>query len=969
MSYKVNESAVNKIKKLVVSVQTFDERGKGIRIGTGMFLDFNHIITANHVVREATEPGCLIKVVYNKSGQTITADAEVIYQSPRYDANILRIGADILNEDVEFVGMVPNSFRKREFSYSSYGFPNVKPEGHYQKGIILDESIDANKQLLIDVSLGEGKLNDYRGFSGSPVICNGQLIGIAIEQSVGLNAAQSIKVLDANTFVEILEKKWISKDDFIEEILENYRLKAKNEVTQNKRNGTYIPEIFVELGGIKEYLRGFSDPILFFDKHLDYVKRHHFHQYNLLLAKYGLPYIKSLEYESNVSLDSIMDISSKMIIQLKDMLNYIEKLTSSSKIREVVPQEYLDLFDISYYGHRLTELRWEIEDRIMLFKSVKSTQVLLTEKAGQGKTNLLCDFTDNVLLRKNIPCFFTSTRNLVKNNICDTLLDAVAYDITIDDLLEVLEFISDNTQMPFVIVLDAINEQKNVINAKTTLYSFLNKLKHYSNIKILMTARTEYFEEKFGDMFENCPQVELFDSYNLKSQHWKLNARVFDGYLEHFRISIDDIGDSIYDQLSRDFLLLRMFSEAYQGAEESNTVIPALLHLFRYEIFEKYYDYKKENLKEWDRMNGHLDAGSTYDNLIDTVIDYMIKKMQFSNIERSVIVSTVQNDLLVKLIDDDIVFRDDIIKQKGLVESNVEVINFTFDEFRDFCIAKKLMESFDEDNLEVSRELISRLTNPDTESAEGIQKYLFFASKKYRNKLFTELIVKQEWFYTIYFNNIFSVSEEYLEEHDITCIESVLTNIENYENHYITILNMYSNLIKRYNTKIYTKLNIRFLVRILEGIEDTDFHCYVHDIFRSSYEDRYRFERKRRIHIDKLIENMKVYFSRSFSNDIIYFLGYLDLRKVYIHDFFDWCIEEYPDETIIIFEEGLKSDDKLIVEVLQRIIRGISCYAFELNEKNSERWEKLKEVCKVKDEKQYSDLSNIMSKFKGIFRE
>ena len=36
-----------------------------------------------------------------------------------------------------------------------------------------------------------------------------------------------------------------------------------------------------------------------------------------------------------------------------------------------------------------------------------------------------------------------------------------------------------------------------------------------------------------------------------------------------------------------------MFSEAYQGTEESNTVIPALMHLFRYEILRNTITIKK----------------------------------------------------------------------------------------------------------------------------------------------------------------------------------------------------------------------------------------------------------------------------------------------------------------------------------------------------------------------------------------
>ena len=976
MSYKNNSQAIDKLKKLVVQVRMIDERGQVFKYGTGFFLDTKHIITANHVVSDAFESECSVKVLYNQSGQIISSSAQALHRNPKCDFNILKIDEEILCDDVEFVKMVPNSFRKRGFLYSAYGFPNTKPEGHYQSGIILDEKIGLCDQYFIDVSLGEGKLQDYRGYSGSPVVCNGQLIGIAIEQSVGLNAAQSIKVLNVNTFAKKLSKDWLDTDSFISEILEVFRDKSENEINQNKKNGKYISEIFVELGDMKEYLRGFSDPVLFFEKHLDYVKRHNFEQYNQLLDGYGIQRIGNIKCESEVTLNNVDRIADNIINQLNDILDYVTKLQDSSEIRKSVPEKYLDLFDISYYAHRLSSLSWEVKDRIMLFESLRNSQVLLTEKAGQGKTNLLCDFTENVLLRKNVPCLFISARSLINNNINDTMLGYFSYNFSIGDLFEVINYISGRRQLPFVIVLDGINEQKDVINSKVVLYDFLNKVKVYKHIRVLMTSRTEYFEEKFGDILENCPQLKIFNSYNWKSQHWKLNVRVFDGYMEHFNIKIDDIEDSIYDQLSTDFLLLRMFSEAYQGIKEVKTIIPSLLHLFRYEIFERYYNYKKENLKEWDCLQGVLDSESTYDNLVDTVTNYMIKYMQFSNIERSVIVGEIQNDLLVKLIDEDIVFREDIIKKKGLVESNREVINFTFDEFRDFCIAKKIMESFNEDNLDDYKTLIAELTSPNLEASEGIQKYLFFASKKFQNEIFTQLIEEQEWFPNIFFDNIFSVSEEHIQEKDVEVIVRFLTNIESYKKYHYWVLRTYSSLIKRYNTSIYTKLNIRLLVTILEEICDSDFRNYIFDIFKPSYEERYYYDSRESIHIDKLIEKFKDYYIKLFNKNVLFFLGYLSYRDLYIHDFFDWCIEEYPEETIAIFEDLISSDSDLEVKVLKDIVRNLSYYDFDFSRKISERWEKIKEECKG-DQKininssEYFDLESgeilrkIGMKFKG----
>ena len=952
LSYKSNDIVIERLKNLVVRIEVLDEKNEVLKIGTGMFLDETHILTANHVVCDALEPENSCKVLVSKDNTFQHVNVIVKYNKPNCDANILEIVDDVSFAVDNYVGLVKSAFRKRGFEYAAYGYPRIKADGHYQRGKVLDESIDINGQSVIDLSLGEGRLNDYRGFSGSPVVCNGQLIGIAIEQSVGLNLAQSIKVLEVVTFVHQIDDRWIDEDSFIEGILTNYLQYSNKEIEQNKSNKKYIPDIFVEMGDMKEQLRGFTDPILFFNKHLDYIKRHHFTQYNSILEKYGLPQVEGINGTPVYSLNEVKSIADKMIVKLEDMQEYVESLTKSTDIRTQIPEEYLELFDMSYYGHRLYGMTMEIRDRIKLFNSIIYKQIVLTERAGQGKTNLLCDFVENVLLKKEIPTLFVSTRNFHSEDLSKTLIGLSGVDITFSELIEVLEYIAQKKQYPFVLVLDAINEQKDVLNSKVILYRQLNKLNESDNIKILMTARTEYFEEKFGDLESVCPQVKLFSYYNRYSQEYKLNTRVFSGYLKHFNIRIDDIGDSIYDQLSTDYLLLRMFSEAYQGSESETTVIPALLHLFRFEIFEKYYTFKKDNLKEWDRMHGVIDSGSTYDCLINTVTDFMIGNMKFGNIERTVISDGIENELLVKLIDEDIVFRDDLIVQKGLVERKAEVINFTFDEFRDYCIAKKLIESFDKDNVEEIESLITKLTSSKNEASEGIQKYLFFASKKYQEETFQEMIIKQKWFYKIYFENIFSVNEEYIQDRDLNFIGRILSDMNVYEPNKYIVVGMFSSLIKRYNTTEYTKLNILFLIHVLEKIKNEDFYRYIQDIFRPSYEDRYSYyDKGDRIPKDKLINRLKVYFERSFSEDIVYFLGYLHHRGIYVHDFFDWCIENYPDKSLDVFTNGVNSKTELKSLIFKEIVRGITYYEFELDEEQEAIWTELKESCvEVKEE-------------------
>ena len=941
MSYKDNIQVIEKLKKLVVKISVFDERNQTFKKGTGFFLDSKHIITANHVVSEVFESGYSVRVCHNQSGGKITSNAQVLHRQPKVDFNILRIYDEILGNDIEFVKMIPKSYRKFKFSYSAYGFPAAKPEGHHQSGVILDE-IDLFDNSIIDVSLGDGRLNNYSGFSGAPVVCNGQLIGIATEQSVGLNTAQSIKVLSVSTFAEELSKDWLGNDSFISDILDLFRVESEKEINQNKINKKYIPEIFVELGDIKEHLRGFSNPVLFFEKHLAYVKMHNFEQYNQLLDFYGIKRIDNINCKTEVTLSNIDRVVNNLICQLKDIESYVKELKSFTKIRESVPEGKLPVFDVSYPSNKLYYLSMEVDKRIKLFESLKNSQVLLLEKAGQGKTNLLCDFTENVLLRKTIPCLFISARYLINGNFNDTLLNYFPFCSNIEDLFEIINYISAENQLPFVFIIDGLNEQKELINKRFLLYDFLNKAKNYNHIRILMTARTEYFEDKFGDMHSHCPQLKKIGPYNGNSQCDKFKSRIFSGYMEHFNIRIDNIEDSIYDQLATDFLLLRMFAEAYQGTKEEKTIIPSLLHLYRYEIFDKYYDYKKENLKEWDRAQGIYDSKSTYDNLIDAVTMYMISNRHFSNIERSIIVDEIKNELLVKLIDEDIIFREDIVRNKGLIKSNYEVINFTFDEFRDFCIAKRIMEIFNEDNIDSYETLISELTSRNSEASEGIQKYLFFASKKLQNEIFAKLIEKQEWYFGILLGNIFSINEEYLQEKDIKIIENFLTNVKNYIEHRYWIVRIYSSLIKHYDTNTYKKLNIRLLVTILEKISDKDFRIYVFDIFKPSYQELYYLNDKEHIYIDKLIEKFKDYYVESFNKEIILFLGYLNYRNVHTNNFFNWCIEKFPEETILILEDLINSDNQLDAKVFIKIVESLSFYDFDFKQETSERWKKIK---------------------------
>lgn len=951
MSSMSNIHFIDYLKKYVVKVIVCNASKEVLFTGTGFFVGANSVITAHHVVCNGINQDCEVKVKFMDAGKELELQASVLHTNPKKDVNILRLSEAIKFDDKSiFPRITRNAYRKREFNYAAFGFPMIKTDGHYQQGIILDENISLNGDLLIDVSLGEGRIDNYYGYSGSPVVCNGQIIGIAVEQTTGLRRSQSIKVLCLDKLEGLIDHHYFCEDTFVSNIIYEFNQESKKEIENNKSNKKYIPEIYVEINEMKDYLRSFTDPILFFKKHMEYNKKHSFGFFNRLLANYGLKEIETPNESYDVKLINLNSVADSVLNKLYGSLEYIDKLSDSGKIKEDVPSDKLELFEASYYTHRPSLLRYEIKDRISLFKAIKHRQVLLTEKAGQGKTNLLCDLVENVLLKKGIPCLFIEARNLVGNDLGSTMIAITSNIIGIDELLEVLNFHAVYIQKPFIIVVDAINEQNDIIEFRNKLYAFLNKVKGYENIRVLLTARTEYFEEKFGDFKDKCPYVEHIDSYNWKSQTQKYKRRIYQGYMQHFNIEINDIGNEIYDSLTEDYLLVRMFSEAYQGNVDKANAIPSLQHLFRYEIFERYYSYKKENLQAWDRIRGIIDTSSTYDALIRSITTYMIEHMIFSNIERSTIVDQIKNELLVKLIDEDIIFREDIKKKTGLLDGSVEVINFTFDEFRDFCIAKFIIETFDESNPVAAEELISKLTSKKLEVSEGVQKYLFFASKKYPNETFDKILHNQDWFMHVYTYNIFSIDDEYIDETDIEIITGHLTNKESLKESVFLNAYLVNNLYKRLNLDVYKNLNIRLLNTILQNVDSECFSRYYEPIFSANYKDRYHSYSRDSNHLpaDKIVPELKHKMRESLKKEIIVLLSFLELNRIYVDDFFEWCFEKHKLQFISIIETILETGTDTEKEAIKGIVRNLSYYEIEKNDSLRERWKGIQKKSEYK---------------------
>lgn len=227
--------------------------------------------------------------------------------------------------------------------------------------------------------------------------------------------------------------------------------------------------------------------------------------------------------------------------------------------------------------------------------------IIVTDNAGQGKTNFLCDFTTNFLVKRNIPTFYFNASSFIENPATKILEE-----ITINNQWE-KEYVKKSlmklweiTGTFIVIVIDGLNENTTLNNFANYIEASILELLDYPYIKIILSTRNELYEERFANLSVD----------NLGNQFYRMNMnrfksslfknRIFEGYLKFFKVGILEgtLLNHVYNQLTEDTLLLRFFCEVNKGKRQIY-----LYDIYKYSLFQKYYDLKKNELSNSNSNN------------------------------------------------------------------------------------------------------------------------------------------------------------------------------------------------------------------------------------------------------------------------------------------------------------------------------------------------------------------------------
>ena len=469
---------------------------------------------------------------------------------------------------------------------------------------------------------------------------------------------------------------------------------------------------------------------------------------------------------------------------------------------------------------------------------MQSNIFMITAKAGQGKTNFVCDFTENFLWKKEFITLYFNAKDFNVFSMEDYVREIIVNNkYNIEEIKKLLHEIRIKENKDIIIIIDGLNENANIAEFREKLTLFIENFK--IDCKYILTCRKEYFEERYSKLLEHFNEKELYKKEIInKVRNDIQKERLFYGYFDFFNLSFSNISIKVFEALTEDTLLLRTFCEAYGDASSDKKItLPTMYDIYKYDVFKTYFDKKFINIKENKVKDVEICEKSSYEKILSDIAKYMIYNKKYTDISKVQINSFVNEQLLKEIIDEDIVFREDIIIKKGLREKEELVINFTFDEFRDYLIANYLLELFGTIDNDEYFNLINDITNNSSEVIEGVQKYLFYQGKVYNDEEFDKLLFNQSWYDNVFLENIYSLEEKYILDEDIDKLYTVFKKGVKYS---AVIIN---NLIYRYSLQCFSKLNIQTLIDMILRLKEDEFRNLVIPVFKKS-RGKYDFQRR-----------------------------------------------------------------------------------------------------------------------------
>lgn len=541
-----------------------------IQYGTGIIIADTWILTAEHVVcgnRHTVEIlGCEIYIKeYNSMNGVAVLEAE-----KNFPYKVQAFSDDeILDESSNWLIQGYISAQQKPHEITGTGFHIVETSNVWDCSLI---------------NIVTGNAEDYAGLSGSPVFCDGRIVGILQMQSSNRMGLLGIRMTTVKMFESLLPEDAKCGNEYLIQIHEKSKKYTEIQLNKNLQSRKYIPSIFVEQGDYKEKARYFAEPFLFVAKTLKEMMQLDFQEINAVLKEEG----NEIDFSSlnvSVTVDNVEEVTIDLKEKIQMAVENIRLLEERIYKREVVWAEFYNIKQ----NLLNSSIRFAMEKWAENLEYATKKYLLLTKAAGQGKTNFLCDFTTNFLIRKgylvlyyNAYDFNQSPMFYIHKQLTMNEQYSMAY------VYKILLREWERTKRPVMIIIDGLNENTLIENFGQCMRDFLEECEQYPYIKVIMSTRNELFQERFGVIEEGS-----YREHYKKMDMWRIGDsfknRIFWGYMQYFDISIrpNALSQRAYNLLTNDVLLLRFFCEVNEHQQQIY-----LYDVYKYEVFQQYIEKK-----------------------------------------------------------------------------------------------------------------------------------------------------------------------------------------------------------------------------------------------------------------------------------------------------------------------------------------------------------------------------------------
>jgi len=547
---------------------------------------------------------------------------------------------------------------------------------------------------------------------------------------------------------------------------------SKQKIEDEKRTKKYIPSVFVEISETKEEMRYFANPMFFYRKIDDDLRRIDLSRFNDLL---GMAKIEPVA-------DNLREIIN--LEEPNSLSELYSRLIQQSTVLEAL-QEHISPF--SYYGDRAERFApsdyltgyWEVFRHSIqssgsgVFSSLEEVSkkigiaqakiFLITGMAGQGKTNFICDLIENQYRAFEVPAIFIPARSLNDYPGPNRILSYIrnnrfAPDVpNLHDLFTLLNNVAEECQKPFVIAIDGINEVGDLNGFVAELRVFLEALCQYDFVKIVLTCRTEFFDHKFAGVFEPQFSEHQYRVQDLRSEMSDDNkSRLLCTYLRHFQIQAS-LSKNATEFLENDFILLRIFCEIHEGK-----TIGYVPDIYKGDIFEGYLTMK---IKEFPTSSRQKALRSLY-----KICSRMLDEENFSQISIEGFDDS-ERQIIERLIGEDIILRREVPSTE-LASVGVENVSFTYDELRDFLIAYYTVVELSASHLIQVKEIFEKI--PEWPIYEGFFRYTYVLARKKSCDTVLAACEASDDFRKHYLNNLSLLSADIQTSEDVGRVETIL---------------------------------------------------------------------------------------------------------------------------------------------------------------------------------------------------